>query len=80
MKRSRDHAGAGRDIEHELARFRIDRRHEGAAPAGILAEGEDRRDPIVRASDAGEDPRRVRRWLYGAKSFSPSSTAIALER
>jgi len=33
-----DHAGPGRDVEDELARLRIDRGDERAAPAGILAE------------------------------------------
>jgi hypothetical protein len=80
MERGRDHAGAGRDIEHELARLSIDRCHEGAAPAGILTEREDGRDAIVRAPDPGEDARRIRGWSYGAKSFNPSSVAIALER
>ena len=34
----RNEAGPGRDIEHELARLRIDGCDEGAAPAGILTE------------------------------------------
>ena len=37
-ERPRDEARPGRDIEHEIARLRVDRCDERAAPAGILTE------------------------------------------
>ena len=79
-ERACDQTGPGRDIEHELARLRVDGCDECAAPAGILTEREDRGDPIVRTPDPGEDAWCIRGRGYGAKSFNPSSVPIARER
>jgi hypothetical protein len=68
VERARDHAGAGRDVEDEVARLRVHGRDERAPPARILAEREDRGDAVVRPGDAGEDARRV----GGGRSRPPS--------
>ena len=55
----RDKARARRDIEDDIVRFGSDSVHERVTPARILSEREEGARAIVRARDAGEDPRRV---------------------
>src|SRR5215472_5010782 len=54
-KGTSDHARARRHVEHAVAGFRVDGRHERVAPAWILTQREEGRQPLVRRSYAGEE-------------------------
>ena len=56
-------AGAGGEVEHPLARTRVDRRDHGAAPLPVLAEREDVVGDVVAPGDRVEHPTYVGRLL-----------------
>ena len=59
-------AGASRDVEHAVLGDGVDPRDEGAPPARILAEAEQRADAIVVAPEAREELQRAHRSRGGA--------------
>ena len=56
-------AGAGREVEHPLARTRVDGRDHGPAPLPVLAEGEDVVGDVVAPGDGVEHATNVGRLL-----------------
>ena len=50
----RDRSRSRRDVQHGLPRAHVDARDEEAAPARILAEGQQRRIAVVRRPERGE--------------------------
>ncbi len=54
-----DHPGAGRHIEHPLARARVERRHHRRPPARVLTEAQRGPDSVIVARQAGEQRKRM---------------------
>ncbi len=58
-ERAGDKTGAGRHVEHPLARARLHRRNHRGAPPRILAKAEHGAGAVVVAGQAGEQRQRV---------------------